>query len=186
MSETSQSLHFWSSSKARIRRVLQDSAVVAARIVAENQRWICVVPSEIDALMEIAAAAGSLVAIWSYTEDVALEIIFYEDGREVGQLVFVWFAPPGFDETEPESPIDALVDAGVLTADSGAELAELREDVRFGKAQGDAVRDRAAKILGLAAYEWLSPEHCLELPLEAFRKRYPDAEDVEPEEAFDA
>jgi hypothetical protein len=186
LSEISQSLHLWRASRTEARDLLNRLSE-SARIVASNDRWTCVVPVEVEALMAIARAAPAIVALWSYVDDYALEIVFFRDGTELGQLVFSWHRDAGFEATSnPESPTDELKLAGVLTHEAKLELAALSEEVQTGRARGEAVRDRAASLLGLAAYDWLSSETCFDISLEEHREQFPEAEDVEPHDQLDS
>ena len=181
MSELSQSLHFWRASHAQARELL-NALSQPARIVASNDQWTCIVPTEVEALMGIAHVAPGIVALWSYVADYALEIVFFRDGEELGQLVFSWYRDAGFEATsDPESPVAELVRVGVLTANVAVGLATLEKEVANGLAGSTAVRDRAASLLGLAAYEWLSPETCFDTSLEDMHKQFPEAEDIDPE-----
>jgi len=179
MSEHSESLHFWRTSREQVRHLVV-SQNVAGRIVALNDRWLCFVALDAADQQNIVAHAEGPLLKWSYYDDYALSVEFFRTSRLVGQASFVW----GTGLTG--QPSSASLPAQLVTALSGLgfaeesldELKRIALDVELNKARGIAIRDRVARALGLAAYEWLSPETCLEIPLEEFQEGYPDAEDI--------
>ena len=80
MSETSQSLHFWHASREQGRGLLMGCGR-SCRIIASNERWTCVVPEDVEALMEIGTATPGIIALWSYVAD------YYQSNNALQQLI---------------------------------------------------------------------------------------------------
>ena len=182
MSEASMSVHFWRMGGDEIRQ-LATSQAVSSRIVASNGFWTCVVPFEAEGATQLAKVAAHIALVWSYYGDYALNLEFFDGGREAGAISLIW--QPGMaPRAHAEMPVELLsylVTQGVLTSTASAELEALARAVMNEEISGEDVRDAAAKIFRLAAYEWLSPDVCLDKPIEAFRQWYPEAEDIEAE-----
>lgn len=180
MSELSKSIHFWHTPRDAVRQPAA-SARAAGRIVASNTNWTCVVPFESAAFQQFAAAAPILALVWSYYDDAALNLEFVEAGSNVGVASLIWeprLAPSSRAGVDP-ALVSLLIERGVLSRASAIDFLALAQDVSNGEIAGEEVRDRVATLLGLAAYEWLSPEACVSISLEHFKSAYPEAEDLE-------
>ena len=180
MSEVGTSLHFWHAPSVDVRRFVT-ACEVACRIVASNPLWTCVVPFDRDAEPKLLGAWSGRVMAWSYSEDYGLGLDFYEGGRFVAQASFIWGTaltaePPG--GSFPDEIRSRLFGDDALPESGASELERVLADLEAGLISGSTVRDRVAKIFELAAFEWLSPETCLQLGLADMRWEYPDAEDI--------
>jgi hypothetical protein len=181
VSEIGSSLHFWRAGRDDAREFVVRLRA-AGRIVASNDRWTCFVPFDREDEARLAVEWSGTVLRWSYSGDYGLGVDFCRDGSRCGQMSFIWGTaltgqpPGGTFERELRS---VLLDSDVLSAKNADDLERVLADVAAGSSAGKRVRDHVAEILGLAAFEWLSPEICLEVSLEDARKDYPDAEDVE-------
>jgi len=178
MSEVSISVHFLGLSHEETRELLA-SVGVHGRIVATNERWTCVVPFEEDQVTEIALAAPDIALLWVYAADYALTLSFFQAQHPLGEVSIIWREELSDPRGVPASAelLDALAKRGALPLENTERFAEL---VR-GKAtafEAREIRDQAAALFGLAAYEWLSPRGCLDTSVEAMRERFLDAEDV--------
>lgn len=174
MSEVSDNLHFWEATPRDVKRFAL-AAEVAGRIVASNERWTTFVPLEDDAGTSILLAAPVLGLRWTYFEDFGLGLAFFDAGAELGRLELGW-------QDAPLSPVlpnlmEVLRNKGVT--DSFASLEQLARAVSAGTCAPRLVRDRAAALLGLPAYEWLSPRYCRDTPLDEIQRLYPNAEDLD-------
>ena len=181
MSEIGTSFHVRRASHAVVRQFVIVRQV-AGRIVASNDYWTCFVPFDREDEAKLVGQWRGTVLRWSYSDDYGLGVDFYRDGSRSGQMSFIWGTaltgqPPG--GTFARELRSALVDSDVLSLNNADDLERLLVEVAAGSSAGKRVRDVVAEILGLAAFEWLSPEMCLEVGLDDARKDYPDAEDVE-------
>ena len=184
MSEVSTSVHFLGLGPQQTRKLAVASGF-AGRIVATNQRWTCFVPFEDDQAMQVVLAASGVALLWTYAEDYALALSFFHGGALVGEGTLAWYeetyAPP---VTPPSAELlDALAKVGVLSSEGVEQFAALTRQVAAGAIERDPVRDAAAAILGLAAYQWLSPRACLDTSVEVMRGQHPAAEDVDEDES---
>jgi hypothetical protein len=181
MSEVGQSLHFWRSGHGELRDFLVTRGVTG-RIVASNAQWTCFVPFDREDESRILGEWSGTAVRWSYAEDYGLGLDFYRDGRLLGQVSLIWGdaltgQPPGGNfSSELQS---GLVRSGVLSTSGAAEVQLLLSAVTARTVSGSTVRDRMAKVLNVAAFEWLSPELCVQEDIELARQRYLDAEDIE-------
>jgi hypothetical protein len=178
MSERSESLHFWRSGREDVRRLVV-SQNAGGRIVACNDRWLCFVPFERMEEDRVIANSKGLVLKWSYNDDYGLGLTFYRDGNELGEAAFVWGDEPPSADLPPELASE-LRPLEVLSTNLG-EIERVVQDVLARRVSAPDVRDRVGRALGLAAYEWLSPRDCIDMPIEAFRDSFPDAEDIDAE-----
>jgi hypothetical protein len=176
MSERSESLHFWRLGFEDVRRLMV-SQNVGGRIVACNDRWLCFVPfDQLDEDRVIANSRG-LVLKWSYDDNYGLGLMFYSEGKELGQAAFIWGDEPP-SASLPAQLASALRSFEVASTNLG-EIERIAQDVLARRVIAPDVRDGVGRALGLAAYEWLSPQDCLGMPIEAFRENFPDAEDID-------
>jgi hypothetical protein len=140
------------------------------------------VPFDIDGIEKVLRGASGVVLLWSYFDDDGLQLDFWQSGRQLGQLAFAWGPYPRQQpggEQAARKLLSVLVGLGVLATASHLALAKLVEEAGAGTVSGVAVRDRAAAALNLAAYAWLSPHACLEVPINEFLPEFPDAEDID-------
>lgn len=175
------SLHFWRASHDDVRQFVIGQGATG-RIFASNPRWTCLVPFDRDDESRLLSHWEGIVLKWSYSEDYGLGLDFHRRGRMLGQASFIWGAvltgqPPG--GSFPGGLRSELLESGVLSTDSAADIENVIAQVAAGSISGCEVRDRVAAILELAAFEWLSPETCLQMGLEDTREDYPEAEDIE-------
>jgi len=180
MSEVGTSLHLWRAPAADVRGFVS-ALGVACRIVASNSHWTCVVPFDREDEPKLLSAWTGRAIYWSYSEDYGLGLDFYESGQFVAQASFVWGTaltgePPGGNF--PAELRRKLFGDEALPESGAAELERVLADLEAGLISGSVVRDRVAHIFELAAFEWLSPELCLQMGLEDVRQEYPDAEDI--------
>jgi hypothetical protein len=181
MSEVSQSVHLRETSLAHAVTLLESLHKVG-RVVASNSGWTSLVPADIDDLQEICREAQRAAALWSYSEDYALELLFFREGADLGRICFCWDANGGVVGTSVYEILVLLVElerVGVITTEAGTGLLELAKKVAVSELRGKEVRDEAAAHLGLPAYAWLSHENCFEPSLDEFRLMFPEAVDVE-------
>ncbi|HKO53848.1 MAG TPA: hypothetical protein VJV79_39345 [Polyangiaceae bacterium] len=179
MSEVSRSLHFWKGGHAELRLLAEKQSVVG-RFVGANERWACAVVYGPEDEQQLLASAPGIVLVWWYADDYALNLAFHQAGRRIGELSLAW------GSAKASAPLRApllcwLLQEAVLDGSRVEQLLQLAREVDAGTLGGEPVRDRAAAILGLPAHEWLSPEMCIEVPLEQFREAYADAEDFAKE-----
>ena len=179
MSESSNSLHFWRTNRLQLRECVRVCRA-GGRIVASNEDWTCFIPFEDEFFESVALGAARLVLHWAYDEDFGLRLSFFCAGRALGRLSFEC-------SRSEESPLaaasnelsDELSVVGALSGASFQALRDLANEVLAGATSGTDVRDRAADILCLPAYAWLSPLNCIEQSLASFRRAFPDAEDID-------
>jgi hypothetical protein len=178
MSESSQSLHFWTATADQIR-TWSSSLPLLTRFVASNARWACALTYDAEDVEALALSSTGLVLAWMYDEDCVLELRLYRDKLAVGSLLFRWqgFGDRGAADLQA-AVTAALRDAGVLNTSEQEELEDIARAVTAGEFRGRAVRDRVAMLLGLAAYKWLSSAVCFEQPLQEFRQNFPEADDL--------
>lgn len=178
MSESSQSLHFWHANVGQIRERAKSRGILT-RFVKSNARWSSVLPYEQEEADLLACAGDGLAVLWSYDDDRSLQLVFYLDKRPRGGFGFTWRGHNNRGTAGLPTPIiNLLVECGVLAADAREELDAIARAVIATEIHGRAVRDRVAAVLGLPAYEWLSSAVCLEQPIEKFREKFPEAEDL--------
>jgi hypothetical protein len=178
MSEVSISVHFLGLSHQETHQLAAESGV-AGRIIATNGRWTCFVPFEENQVTEIALAVPDIALLWIYAADYALTLNFFLARHPLGEVSVVWHREPSDPPAIPASErlLDALAKHGVLSVEAAERFAALaRSEVT--PADAREVRDKAAALLGLPAYEWLSPRACLDTSVEAMRDRFSDAEDI--------
>lgn len=180
MSEVGTSLHFWRARHADIRS-FATALGVACRIVASNGYWTSVVPLDREDEPKLLSGWSGRVMKWSYSDDYGLGLDFYQSGKFVGQASFIWTtgvtgeAPGG---NFPEELRFWLFGLDALPESSAGEIALTLADLEAGLIPGSSVRNSVARILQLPAFQWLSPEYCLQQSLEDAREQYPDAEDI--------
>jgi len=172
MSENSESVHLWHRNASEVREIARDAGIIG-RIVAHNERWTCFVPFEDGRSEFLAQKASGLALVWKYAEDFGLWITVFETGRHVGNLAFEWGVPA---TPAAERLLKWLTDR---SAQEGLDdvlplVAEVTPDGRNPK----EVRDTVAARLGIAAYDWLSPQYARETPLEEIQDEFPEVEDV--------
>src|SRR5450755_2831333 len=157
MSEVSISVHFLGLSHEETRELLA-SVGAHGRIVATNERWTCVVPFEEEEVTEIALAAPRIALLWVYAADYALTLSFFQARHPLGEVSIVWHRELSDRPGAPASAelLDVLARRGALSLENTKRFAELaRGEATALKAR--EIRDQAAALFGLAAYEWLSP-----------------------------
>ena len=172
MSEQSESVHVWRQDPNAVRAAA-NSAHIAGRIVASNDRWTCFVPSEDETSNLFAQCVAGIALVWSYAEDFGLWLTLFESGRQVGTINFEWGTAP---QPEVAKMHKLLSDIGIA-----ARLGDLHQMASEVEPQGRAprdVRDAIAAALGLAAWDWLSPQYSSDTALEELRLDFPEAEEV--------
>ena len=174
MSEASETLHLWGATPSRVRELALTCGVMG-RILGSNGRWTSFVPIEDDEVERFAAAWPGLTMRWLYFEDFGLGLDFWEAGSPIGGLKFSWHA----SQADAATPglVQRLRSKGVI--ESIGPLQELARGVLTGVNSPTVVRDRAAALLELPAYEWLSPRYSREMSIEQLVRLLPDARDVE-------
>jgi hypothetical protein len=179
MSELSDSLHFWRASSAMVREAAR-AASVPGTIVASNSRWATFVSLEDDQHETLAELASTLTLHWRYSEDFCLLLTLRNGSRVLGTSEIGWASIPHGTASDlaGNAGLRALSEAGILQT-GVAQLELLARAVTGGKAPPEEIRDAAAQLLGLPAYEWLSPTYCSELSAAELIRRYPQAEQVE-------
>jgi hypothetical protein len=181
VSDNEASLHFWRASRDDVRQFVI-SCGATGRIFADNANWTCLVPFDRDDEATLLTSWQGIVLNWSYSQDYGLGLNFHQGGRILGGASFIWgtglraHLPGGSFSRDLCSH---LVASKVLSTEDTEQLEKVLADITAGSISGSVVRDRVAKILGLAAFELLSPETCLLESLESTREDYPDAEDIE-------
>ena len=179
MSEYSASLHFWHAEPADVRRAVT-AQQAAGRIVAANDQWLCFVPFDPLDEQKIIPHSKGLVLKWTYYDDYALNLEFFYDGERLDQASFIWGVElAGHPPAASVPPQLASKLRGMGLAASVDQLESLAPEVVTGVLASQEVRDGAARALGLAAHEWLSPQTCLGMPLDEFREGFPQAEDID-------
>lgn len=181
MSEIATSFHFWCSDAKDLREYLLRVGV-SARIVASNAHWTCIVPFSRDDDVSLMSRWAGIVMKWSYYEDYGLSLDFYHREQRLGEASFIW----GMDLTDqspggtfPDTLRAELIGGGLLTTGNAQAISTLIEEITRGTAAGRTVRDRMGTLLRLPAFQFLSPEACLQVSLEDTRRAYPGAEDVD-------
>jgi hypothetical protein len=177
VSETSETVQFWRATPADVRAAAA-AADVAGRIVASNECWTSFVPLEDDEASQLASEAPGTALVWQYSTNYGLGLAFFHAGDLQGEAWFRWETLPGEPphEASPAALLSFLAENRIL--DSVVELEQLAQEVRVEQRAPEEVRDRAAELLRLPAYKWLSPTWCRDTPIESARERYPQAEDV--------
>lgn len=176
---SSMSLHFWHAEPDEVRRALA-AQHAAGRIVAANGQWVCFVPFDPSDEQKIIPRSRGLVLKWTYYEDYAINLEFFDDGERLGQASFIWGVElAGHAPTASVPPQLGSKLRGIGLAASVDQRERLAPRVATGVMDPEEVRDCAARALGLAAHECLSPQTCLDMPLDEFRSDYPEAEDVD-------
>jgi hypothetical protein len=172
--EVAHSLHFWHMTPSSVR-ALAVSVGTAGRIYGSNGHWTTFVPLEEEEGLTMLAHSGGLALRWIYFQDFGLGLEFWDGGAELGRAEFHW-----------ESGQTHAVSTGLETrlAERGLSvsiqsLLELARKVADRTEPPRALRDRAASLLGLSAYEWLSPQTVIDTAIETEREQFPEAEDVE-------
>lgn len=181
MSELSESLHFWRTSPAQVAEMVR-AAAVPGRIIAANERWTSFVSLEEHEHEQLAESVPALTLHWAFAEDFCLMLTVRDAGKLVAECELGWSPIP--EETAPvpmrSNHLEALLEIGILV-EPAARLELLASAVVARTAIPEQVRDAAARLLGLPAYEWLSPSYCADLGLSQLRQQYPSSEDVELE-----
>lgn len=179
MSELSESLHFWRVSAPKVRQMVE-AVGAPGWIIAESERWTSFVSLEEHEHEQLAETVSAITLHWAYAEDFCLVLTVREGDTLLGECELAWSKVPG--ETAPvpmrSEQLDRLVEMGIFV-DDPAQLETLASAVIAGEARPEQLRDLAAQLLGLPAYEWLSPSYCADLGLAKLRERYPTADEIE-------
>ena len=159
-------------------RDLATATGVGGRIVASNERWTSFVPIEQDGINELAAAVPGLALSWLYAEDFGLGMTFFEATDILGELRFVWALAHNQElATSVDLGLTNVLDSmGIL--DGIDQLLKLTAAIAAQKRRPHEIRNAAAAMLGLPAYQWLSPRYCCDVSIEELRSRFPHVEDV--------
>jgi hypothetical protein len=184
MSEFSESFQLYGADRSAVASLLRGVGV-GGLIAADNPRCVSFVIEDAEREDDIIAACPGVLARYYYGEDHGLWIRFYRDGHPLTTLALVWDRAVD-QESEPEEVepaaqiVDKLAGAGVIDALESNDLRQVIEG--FSPEDSSAYAQTAQsipKLLGFAAFRWLSAAYLLETPPEDVRKLFPGAEIVD-------
>jgi hypothetical protein len=183
MSEFSESYQAYPGDRASVVSLLRTCGV-GGLIAAGNERCVSFVIDDPEREADVLAASRGVIARYYYGEDHGLWVRFYRDGEPLTAIALVWDPDTGgFEEqgVEPASQsVAKLAHAGVL---GEAEAVELRRVLEAFSPEDPRSREHAVEVvprlLGFAAYKWLSAAYVQETMPEDLRALFPGAEAVE-------
>ena len=185
MSEFSESFQSYQGDRAPVASLLRTLGV-GGWILASNERCVSFVLDDAEREADVLAASRGVIARYYYGEDHGLWVRFYRDGEPLTTITLVWDPDAGgvqeeLEEVEPAARVVAkLAHAGVL---GEAEAMELRRVLEAFSPEDAGSREHAVeaipRLLGFAAYKWLSAAYVQETVPEDLRELFPGAEVVE-------
>jgi len=189
MSEFSESFHAYTGNSGSVITMLR-SAGVSGLIAGSNELCVSFVIDDLEREGDVIAASQGVLARYYQGEDHGLWVRFHYDGKPLTAIALVWDPDTGsFTElaeeeretVEPASQVaQKLARAGVL---GDAEAIELCRVLEAFSPQDLAARERVMeavpRLLGFAAYKWLSATYARASGPEEMRELFPGAEVVE-------
>ena len=116
MSEFSQSVHFWRANADQIR-VWSAASSILIRFVASNSRWSTALTYEEEDAEALARAAGDMALLWTYNDDLSLDLKFYRRNHELGSISFLWRGRSESSHASvPGAVVATLLEIGALSA----------------------------------------------------------------------
>ena len=183
MSEFSESFHSYSGDRTTVVALLR-GAGISGLIAAGNERCVSFVIDDPEREADLVAASRGVLARYYHGEDHGLWIRFHRDGQDLASLALVWDDMGGDPESEEvaepaEQVVEKLVRAGAIGAPEAVELRRILEAFSPDdlEARSSAVQ-AIPKLLGFAAYQWLSTAYVTATEPEDLRRAFPDAESV--------
>jgi hypothetical protein len=183
MSEFSESFHSYQGGRTAVVSLLHDVGV-SGLIAGSNERCVSFILDDPERETDVVAASRGVLARYYHAEDHGLWVRYYQDGKDLTRVALVWDDMGEYPEVAEEvEPTDQIVKkltlAGVIKPAGPDELRRILEefspddlDMRMSAVQV------IPKLLGLAAYEWLSTAYVLSTELEDLRLVFPDAQVV--------
>ena len=190
MSEFSESFHACTSNRGSVIAMLR-RAGVSGLIAGSNERCVSLVIDDPEREADVIAASKGVLARYHYGEDHGLWIKLHRDGEPLTAIALVWdprartFAELGEQEkpqrVEPAAKTaQMLARAGVLGDAEAIELCRVLE--AFSPTDLEArgrVMEAIPRLLGFAAYRWLSAAYAQASGPEEIRGLFPGSEVVE-------
>jgi hypothetical protein len=190
MSEFSESFHSYTGNSGSVITMLR-RAGVSGLIAGSNEHCTSFVIDDPGREADVIAASQGVLARYHYGEDHGLWIKLHRDGEPLAAIALVWDVDAGsfgeLDEEEKPQKVEPATQTAQKLARAGvlgdAEAIELCRVLEAFSPEDPGSRDRAVeavpKLLGFAAYKWLSAAYVQSSSPEERRNLFPGAEVVD-------
>jgi hypothetical protein len=188
MSEFSESFHSYTGDSGAVIAMLR-GAGVSGLIAGSNERCVSFVIDDPEREGDVIAASRGVIARYFHGEDHGLWVRFHYDGQQLAAIALVWdpttdsFAELPEEERETVEPAtqiaQKLARAGVLGDAEAIELCRVLEAFSpHDLAARERVMEAIPRLLGFAAFRWLSASYVQASGPEELRGLFPGAEVV--------